>query len=136
MKIAAVSNDQSTISPHFGRARFYVVFTVENGEIVSREVRDKAGHHQFATGEHHHHHDHQDHDHGGSADQKHSRMVASILDCGAVLVGGMGEGARAALREAGITPCHTNERDLEKAVRRFLEQGSGREPECGSRSPA
>lgn len=133
MKIAAVSNDQATVSAHFGRARFYVVFTVEDGEIVSREVRSKAGHHEFAHGNHHHDHGH---DHGAFADQKHSRMVASILDCAVVLVGGMGDAARAALREAGVTPRHTDERDIEEAVRQYLEMGAGREPECNSRSLA
>ncbi|RME39883.1 MAG: dinitrogenase iron-molybdenum cofactor biosynthesis protein, partial [Thermoflexia bacterium] len=53
MKIAAVSDDGVTISPHFGRAPFYVVVTVEEGRIVGREVREKMGHAHFA-GEHHH----------------------------------------------------------------------------------
>ncbi len=48
MKIAAVSGDGITISEHFGRAPFYVVVTVEDGKIVSRERRDKMGHAQFA----------------------------------------------------------------------------------------
>ena len=43
MKIAAVSEDGVTISQHFGRAPFYVVVTVEDGKIVSREKRDKMG---------------------------------------------------------------------------------------------
>jgi predicted Fe-Mo cluster-binding NifX family protein len=44
MKIAAVSDDGTTISAHFGRAPFYVVVTVEDGRIVARETRDKMGH--------------------------------------------------------------------------------------------
>ena len=49
MKIAAVSEDGMTISQHFGRAPFYVVVTVEDGKIVSREKRDKMGQAQFAA---------------------------------------------------------------------------------------
>jgi predicted Fe-Mo cluster-binding NifX family protein len=62
MKIAVVSDDGKTISRHFGRAQYYVVFTVEDGEITGSEQRDKAGHRQFAAEEGHHHHEH-DHDH-------------------------------------------------------------------------
>ena len=40
MKIAAVSDDGTTISQHFGRAPFYVVVTVEDGRIVGpRDAR-------------------------------------------------------------------------------------------------
>ena len=52
MKIAAVSEDGVTISQHFGRAPFYVVVTVEDGKIVSREQRDKLGHAHFANEPH------------------------------------------------------------------------------------
>ena len=48
MKIAAVSEDGITISQHFGRAPFYIVVTVENKAIISREKRDKMGHAHFA----------------------------------------------------------------------------------------
>jgi len=37
MKIAAVSDDEITISQHFGRAPFYIVVTVEDGKIVNME---------------------------------------------------------------------------------------------------
>ncbi|GAI71759.1 unnamed protein product, partial [marine sediment metagenome] len=47
MKIAAITEDGATISQHFGRAPLYVVATVENGEIINKETRDKTGHHTF-----------------------------------------------------------------------------------------
>ena len=51
MKIAVISDDEVNISQHFGRAPFYVVLTVEEGKIVGRETRPKAGHHTFAATE-------------------------------------------------------------------------------------
>ena len=36
MKIAAVTDDGKTISAHFGRARYYVVVTVEDGKVTER----------------------------------------------------------------------------------------------------
>jgi len=48
MKIAAVTEDGTTISQHFGRAPYYLVVTVEDGQIVNKEKEDKVGHHSFA----------------------------------------------------------------------------------------
>ena len=83
MKIAAVSEDGVTISQHFGRAPFYVVVTVENGQIVAREQRDKMGHAQFA-GEPHAEEaqggDPRGHGFDVAAQDRHSRMVSAIAD--------------------------------------------------------
>jgi len=40
MKIAVPTDDGKTISQHFGRARSFAIFEVENGEIVSKELID------------------------------------------------------------------------------------------------
>jgi len=45
MKIAVVTDDGATICQHFGRAQYYTVVTIENGKVVSKEKRSKAGHH-------------------------------------------------------------------------------------------
>lgn len=41
MKIAVIADDKKTISRHFGRVIYYAVLTIENGEILQREVREK-----------------------------------------------------------------------------------------------
>ncbi len=129
MKIAVVTDNGQTISAHFGRAPYYLVFTVENGAISRRELREKAGHHQ-AAGEHHDHehsHEHGDchehgHEHGSgphAADQ-HARMIEAIADCQVVIVRGMGRGAYTAMQQANITPFVTDVVDPEAAVRAYL----------------
>jgi hypothetical protein len=81
MKIAAVSEDVVTISQHFGRAPFYIVVTIEDGKVISREKREKMGHAQFAGKPHG--------DHGSGADPRghgfepeaqgrHARMAEAI----------------------------------------------------------
>ena len=52
MKIAVITDDGKTISQHFGRAPYYLVLTIEEGKIVSREMRDKMGHNQFSAQPH------------------------------------------------------------------------------------
>ena len=52
MKIAAITDDGNTISQHFGRAAYYLVVTVENGQIIDREFREKLGHAHFVNQPH------------------------------------------------------------------------------------
>ncbi len=52
MKIAVITDDGNTVSQHFGRAPYYLVVTVENKQIVDRQLRDKLGHAHFANEPH------------------------------------------------------------------------------------
>ena len=136
MKIAAITDDGQTISAHFGRARHYLVFTVEDGEIVNQALRDKAGHHTFG-GEHehgdHHHHDHQEHEQGHGfgpgAGRRHAEMLAAIQDCDLLLARGMGRGAQIALQEANIQTILTEIKSIEDAVQAYLKGELTHRPE-------
>ena len=115
MRIAVVSDDEATISGHFGRAPYYVVITVEGGEIVGRETRAKAGHHTFgacdchtAPGE--------PHGQGQHSEAKHQIMADAIDDCDAVIVGGIGWGAHESLKRRGIEPVITDVHDVAEAA--------------------
>jgi predicted Fe-Mo cluster-binding NifX family protein len=98
MKIAVASADGATLSPHFGRSRCFLVFTVEDGKIAGPEVRDNTftahAQGQCAGGEEHHHD--QPHSHAG--------IVAALRDCEVVLCGGMGWRAAEDLKANGIRP--------------------------------
>ena len=124
MKIAAITDDGTTISAHFGRARYYKVYTVEDGGIVEREMRDKAGHHDFVHEEDHEHkgrNDPRGHGFGAGAAGRHASMIAAITDCNAILVRGMGRGAYMAMEEAGITPIVTDIETIEDAMQAYLD---------------
>jgi len=124
MKIAAVSEDGVTISQHFGRAPFYVVVTVENGQIVGRETRDKLGHAHFA-GEPHaaeaHGADPRGHGFDPAAQNRHARMAAAIADCDVLLARGMGAGAYESMKQAGIQPVVTDIPTIDEAVQAYLD---------------
>lgn len=133
VKIAAVTDDGKTISMHFGRARYYNVITIADGEIVGQEMREKAGHHNLAHlhdhdnghGHEHGHHEHGDGGHGfgqGAAD-RHAQMIAAITDCEVVLVRGMGRGAYMAIEQANITPIVTDIESIDDAVQAYLSGG-------------
>lgn len=122
MKIAVITEDGKTISQHFGRAPYYLIFTIEEGAIVAKELRDKAGHRQFAQEDHEHgsENDPRGHGFGTHSDAKHARMIESIQDCEAIIVRGMGRGAYLAMEQANIRPFVTDLADAEEAVKAYM----------------
>ena len=121
MKIAAISDDETTISQHFGRAPLYVVVSVEDGKIVSKETRAKTGHHTFAA--------HQPSDlapgerHGYDAGSqiRHQSMIETISDCQVLLAGGMGWGAYESMQSYNIKPIVTDVKSIDEAVQLYLD---------------
>lgn len=118
MKIGVVTNDGRTISPHFGMARFYAVFDIEDGVIKGKEMRPKAWHEHTAGkrpgrdstarggGMHH----------DGNQRSTHHEMLSNIGDCEALVAKGMGRPMYEAILEAGIKPYVTSLGLAEEAV--------------------
>ena len=121
MKVAAISDDETTISQHFGRAPFYVVVTVEAGKIVSKETRAKTGHHTFAAhrppdlapGERH--------GYDAGSQVRHESMAETISDCQVLLAGGMGWGAYESMQSYNIKPVVTDVKSIDEAVQLYLD---------------
>jgi len=59
------------------------------------------------------------HEHAGGP--LHGRMAGAAVDCTAVIAGGMGDPARAALEGAGIKVVLTDLRDIDEAAQRYIE---------------
>jgi predicted Fe-Mo cluster-binding NifX family protein len=121
MKIAVVTNDGKTINRHFGRARFYLVVTMEGGRVIDRELRPKAGHDDFVGRGHESHEPGEPRGYGHGATKKHRAMTQAILDCGVLIAGGMGQGASASLQACGIQTVLTDERDISEAIERLVQ---------------
>lgn len=108
-KIAIATEDGVHVSAHFGRAPYFQVLTIENGQIIAREQRAKA-HHQGA------HHDH--HEHGGH-DAHASGMLEVVRDCEAIIAGGMGNPAYASIQAANLTPILTDLREVDQVAQAY-----------------
>ncbi len=121
MKIAAITDDGSTISQHFGRAPHYLVVTVENGQIVDRQLREKLGHAHFANEPHASAEPGQPHGFDPAAQSRHIQMAEAIADCQALLCGGMGAGAYESIRARGIQPVVTDIALIDEAVVAYVE---------------
>jgi predicted Fe-Mo cluster-binding NifX family protein len=120
MKIAVITDDGKTISQHFGRAQYYLVATVENGQIVSRELRDKFGHNQFADQPHPEEKSGQPHGMDAASHNKHLQMAEAIADCEALLCRGMGMGAYESMKTRGIRPLVTDIANVDEAVMAYV----------------
>ena len=119
MKIAVITDDGKTISQHFGRAPYYMVFSVEDGKISGREMRDKLGHKNF-PGEHHEEHHGESHGLDAASHNRHAQMADAISDCQVLLCGGMGMGAYQSMLQLNIKPIVTDVLDIEAAAQAYL----------------
>ncbi len=121
MKIAVITDDGESISQHFGRAPYYLVLTIEEGQVVNREMRNKMGHNHFS--DQHQAEEHHGAGHGmdAASHDRHAGMAEAIADCKALLCGGMGMGAYESMRRLNITPVVTDIRDIDAAVQAFID---------------
>jgi len=126
MKIAVVTNDGESISQHFGRSRYYKIYTVEDKEIKGSEMRERGTGH-FAQQQPHHADDdpHVDsmgrHGFGAAAASRHQMMAAEISDCDALIAGGMGAGAYESFKSAGLDVVLTDKALIKDAVQAYIE---------------
>jgi predicted Fe-Mo cluster-binding NifX family protein len=117
-RIAIVTEDGEKISSHFGMAPIYQVFTVEDGQVIAEEQREKP-HHERHPDQHRDKQEHQggnaanlelhevqdinlhDRDHQ-SPDRGHQAMFAPVADCQVLICGGMGTPAHQGALAAGL----------------------------------
>jgi len=112
MKIALVTDDEQTISQHFGRAAYYAILTVESGQVVGRQIVEKSAHH--------HHNQHDPQHEGGHHNHDHRSMIDPIADCQVLIARGMGMGAYNALQARGIQPIVTDIREIDAAAAAYI----------------
>jgi predicted Fe-Mo cluster-binding NifX family protein len=113
MKVAVVSDDQTTIAAHFGRAQGFMVYTVEDGKVVSKDWLPNT----FTA----HMHGHAQQEHGaGQHGHGHGPVLNALAECDAVISGGMGRHAYTDLTKSGRRVFITSEIDAEKAVNLLL----------------
>jgi len=101
MKIAVASQNHRTVTGHAGRCRRFWIYTVENNEIVSKDLLELAPDEIFHGSPHN---------------------APSPLDgTDALITGGMGEGLVRRLSLKGIRGVITSETDPDAAVAAYLD---------------
>ena len=117
-----MTDDGNTVSAHFGRAKRYLVYDVEDGEIKEKEVRDKAAH---GLGEGHHHAGESRPEVGVTR----VAMLANVKDCGVVIARGMGRPMYEFISNSGMRVFITEVESADEAVREFADGTLDNHPE-------
>ncbi|OQX97786.1 MAG: iron-molybdenum cofactor biosynthesis protein [Bacteroidetes bacterium 4572_128] len=110
MKIAVPSNDNKTVSAHFGRTKGFVFFEIENNEILKKSYKENK-----CTG----HAKHEVHEHG-SHEHSHVGIFQALGDCKVVIAGGMGKRLYNDFQKEKIEVFVTKEKNIDKAIELFL----------------
>lgn len=110
IKIAFATDDLVNISAHLGRAKKFLVYTIQDGHVTSKEERVKPAHdHAHEEG-----HDHND-------GHFHNSMVETVKDCQVVIARGMGKPAFENVERAGMQAIVTGISTIEEALQAYRE---------------
>jgi len=120
MKIAIASDDEKTISSHFGKTKGFCIFEVEGKEIKSQQYLPNTftGHARGLEG-------------AGHEVDRHTPILEALKDCKAVIAHGMGRRIRDDLTSIGIEVFVTEETDVKKALNLYLSGELIDKPETG-----
>ena len=125
MRIAIVSDNERTISQHFGRAEKYIVVSFEQEKIIERKSLPKVG---FCHSSHRHQGRHENRSDprgsgfGHRSRVSHEQMFENIKDCDILVSRGMGRGAYVDLQQLGIKPIITDIEDIEVAIQAVMDE--------------
>ncbi len=111
MKIAIPTNDQRSISQHFGRAKGFLIVEVQDNAIKNKvyQTNTMTAHvHrgvQLPDVEHHH---------------SHEGIFKALGNCNMVIAGGMGRRLYQDFADRNIQVFVTKETDIDKAIELYL----------------
>ncbi len=118
MKIAVASNNQVKVSGHLGRVKSFLIYEIENSQIIKKEVRPNTFTHHV---QHNHQHEemHQEHVHGEGA-HSHAELIDALKDCSHIIFQSGGWRVIEDLKANNITPVLTDEVEADVAVEKFI----------------
>jgi len=106
MKIAIGSDNKKLIrKKHFGESRFYIVFEIENNEILSREIRENITY------------EGDEHGHGQSGE-----VMKLLSDCSVFMARSMGKKSMQNISKKGIKCIISYIEDIEEAVKAYISE--------------
>lgn len=117
MKIAVATEDKVNVGQHFAGSPYIMVITVENGEIVKREIRENIGHSEFAGEESHPQTDETGrHGFGEKAEERHKKQLEILNDCDVLISGMMGTGAYNFFKDSGLDVITTDVKSIDEVI--------------------
>lgn len=115
MKIAVATNDQQRVTGHIGRCKSFMIFDVENGKILNKELRLNTFTNHGAKDGHHLHHEH-----GEGGGHHHTRLIEGLKDCSFLISSGGGWRVVEDLKSHDIKTLFTDEVFIDAAMEKYL----------------
>ena len=112
MKIAVATDDFKTVTGHVGRCNGFLVYEVENGEILSQEKREN----NFTN---HKKENHDSHNHSHEHGHSHSDLVDGLTDCSHLICTSAGWRLQDDFKNANKELVFTNEEIAEEVAKKF-----------------
>jgi predicted Fe-Mo cluster-binding NifX family protein len=113
MKIAVATNDQKRVTGHIGKCKSFMIYEIEGGKIINKELREN-----LFTNHRMHGHDHQNHGNGGG--HSHSHLIEGLKDCEYLISKGGGWRVVEDLKRYNIKTLFADEELIEDAVNKFI----------------
>ena len=115
MKIAVATDDNINVCGHVGKCRGFVVFDVENGKILNKEMRKNSFTNHFNRIHDSDRHQHS-HERGHGSGNGHKRLAEGLKDCNYLVSRGMGRRLIEDIESNGIQTVVTTEMNAETAA--------------------
>lgn len=115
MRIAVATDDNRNVCGHVGKCRGFLIFDVESGKIVNKEIRENSFTNHFNRNEHGEGHQH-GLGRGFGGNDGHKRLADGLKDCEYLVSHGMGRKLVEDFNSVGIKTIVTVERNAETAA--------------------
>jgi len=114
MKVAFSTMDGKTICGHMGRAKYFMILTLKDNQVIDKEMVENGMKHHAHQSQHDH--THQRHEDGHS----HNPMIEVLSDCSVVFTQGMGQRLINDLDANHIKGYIVQENDIDTALTKWL----------------
>ncbi len=119
MKIAVASNNQIKVSGHLGRTKSFLIYEIENSQIINKVTRINTFTHHVQK-DNLHEEIHQGHSHGEGI-HSHAELIEGLKDCSHIIFQSGGWRVIEDLKLNNIIPVLTDEELADSAVEKFLQ---------------
>ncbi|PIE98208.1 MAG: iron-molybdenum cofactor biosynthesis protein [Treponema sp.] len=113
MKIAIPSNDNKTISKHFGKSEGFVIAEIKENEVINKEYKKNDFTHHAKGGNRAHDHEHHE-------NHSHDSILKALEGCSVVIAGGMGRRLYSDFEQNKITVYLTQEDSVDTALNLYI----------------
>ena len=120
-KIAIATDDQKRVTGHIGRCRGFMIYEIDNGKVINKELRENQfTNHRMGGAQHHHQGEGEAHRGQGHGRHSHEHLINGLKDCSYLISSGGGWRVVEDLKQRNITTLFTNVESIDDAVNKFI----------------